>query len=176
MQFVIPETVTTQFHLREGDKVADFGAGRGFFLKPLCNAVGVTGEVHLCEIQRDLVDQVGQQILNEHLPHASVVWCDLEEEKGIPIDDAVLDAAIIVNTLFQIEDKEVAVQEMLRTLRPGGKLFVIDWSDVEKTLGPNVSQMVSTADCEALFTTHGCVLDRSFPAGAHHYGLAFRKL
>lgn len=33
-KFVIPEVVTSQFLLREGDAVADFGAGSGFFLKP----------------------------------------------------------------------------------------------------------------------------------------------
>lgn len=32
-RFVVPDIVATHFHIREGDIIADFGAGSGFFLK-----------------------------------------------------------------------------------------------------------------------------------------------
>ena len=34
-RFVVPEVVSTHFHLKEGDIVADFGAGSGFFSEDL---------------------------------------------------------------------------------------------------------------------------------------------
>ena len=42
-RFVVPEVVSTHFHIKEGDIVADFGAGSGFFLKILSKAVGSEG-------------------------------------------------------------------------------------------------------------------------------------
>lgn len=176
MKFVMPEVVTSQFHLREGDAVADFGAGRGFFLRPLAETVGVEGQVHLCEIQKELVELVGEQIRLAGYQQAQVAWCDLEEAGGIPIADGVLDAAIVVNTLFQIEDKSTALAEMLRTLRSGGKLFVIDWSNTVPGLGPTADHLVTAADCTTLVESVDCVFERDFPAGEHHYGLAFRKV
>lgn len=175
MKFVIPEVVTSQFHLRAGDKVADFGAGRGFFVRPLCDAVTAEGEVFFCEIQKELVEFVGEQIRQSGYGQAKTMWCDLEEPNGIAIADNTLDAGIVVNTLFQFADRETAVVEMLRTIRSGGKCIVIDWTEGVPGLGPGLGQVFGRDDCVCLFERHGCVLDREFPAGEHHYGVAFRK-
>ena len=51
-RFVIPDVVATHFHLKEGDSVADFGAGNGFFLKTLSTAVGPNGKVLLVKFKR----------------------------------------------------------------------------------------------------------------------------
>jgi len=176
MKFVVPEVVTSQFHLREGDSVADFGAGRGFFLRPLADVVGDSGSVYLCEIQKDLIEHVGEQIRLSGYTHAKTAWCDLEENAGIPVADSTFDAGILVNTLFQLEDKQTAIAEMVRTVRPGGKVLVIDWTDTVPGMGPTPDRVVSQGDCTALFESHGCIFEREFDAGAHHYGLAFRKV
>ena len=39
-RFVIPEKVVTHFHIRKGDRVADYGAGSGYFIKILSKLVG----------------------------------------------------------------------------------------------------------------------------------------
>lgn len=176
MKFVMPDIVTSQFLLRPGDTVADFGAGRGFFLRPLCQAVTAEGTVYLCEIQKELVEYIGEQIRLGGLGHAKTMWCDLEESNGIAIEDNTLDVAIVVNTLYQIEDRPVALTEMLRTIRPGGRLMIIDWTDAVPGLGPTPDKILSAAACTNELETLGCVLDREFPAGEHHYGLAFRKV
>lgn len=175
-RFVIPEKAATHFHLREGDKVADFGAGSGYFTKILSKLVGEEGRVYACEIQKNLVESIGDLARRENLNNVSVVWCDMETQNGTKIEDKVLDAAIVVNTLFQIEDKDVAVDEITRTLRSGGKLFVIDWSESFGGLGPQPDAVISENDTRALFEQHGFVYERSFDTGDHHYGIAFRKV
>lgn len=175
-KFVIPEVVVSQFHLREGDKVADFGSGSGFFTKVLSTHVGEEGVVHACEIQKRLVERLGELARAEGLTNVHPLWCDLEEANGIKIADGVLDVALLVNTLFLIEDKETAVREMSRTLRSGGKFFVIDWTESFGGLGPMPDHVVAKATVIQLFEENGYVLEREFEAGAHHYGLAFRKV
>lgn len=156
--------------------MADFGTGRGFFLKPLAEAVTPEGEVYLCEIQKKLVEFLGEQVRLSGYAHAKTMWCDLEEAGGIPIPDDTLDAGILVNTLYQLEDKSAALNEMLRTMRRGAKFLVIDWTTSVAGLGPTADLLVSKEDCTNLFESHGCVFEREFPAGEHHYGLAFRKV
>lgn len=175
-RFVMPEVVATQFHLREGDKVADFGAGSGFFLPILSRTVTATGIVYACEIQKALVDRLGDIVRTQGLGNVHPLWCDLEEMNGIKIESNSLDAAVLINTLFMIEDKDTAVQEMGRTVRSGGKFFVIDWSESFGGLGPTPDHVVSSQSVIALFESHGFVLEREFPSGDHHYGLAFRKV
>jgi ubiquinone/menaquinone biosynthesis C-methylase UbiE len=175
-QFVVPDVVVSQFHLRPGDTVADFGAGSGFFLGPLSKAVTPEGLVYACEIQKSLVDKLGETARLQGLGNIHPLWCDLEEAGGIKIGDRALDVALLINTLFMIEDKETAIKEMGRTLRSGGKFFVIDWTESFAGLGPAPDHVVTAAEATALFESHGFVLEREFPTGAHHYGLAFRKV
>ncbi|MCB9815764.1 methyltransferase domain-containing protein [Candidatus Nomurabacteria bacterium] len=175
-QFVIPEVVSSHFHLKEGDLVADFGAGSGFFLSPLSKAVGDTGRVFACEIQKQLVEKLGETAQAQGLSNIHPLWCDLEEPNGIKISTGELDAAILVNTLFILEDKAAALTEMARTIRSGGKFFIIDWTESFAGMGPQPGQVVTAADATALLESHGFVFEHDFPTGDHHYGLAFRKV
>jgi ubiquinone/menaquinone biosynthesis C-methylase UbiE len=175
-RFVIPDVVVTHFHLREGDIVADYGAGSGFFLSDLDKSVGHSGRVYACEIQKQLVDKIGEQARLSGLGNVHPLWCDLEQAGGIKIADQELDVAILVNTLFLIEDKETAIKEMGRTLRRGGKFFVVDWTESFAGMGPQPDHVIVAEEVKTLFEANGFVFERDFPAGAHHYGLAFRKV
>lgn len=175
-RFVIPEMVITHFHIKEGDVVSDFGAGSGFFLKSLSKAVGENGKVFACEIQKQLVEKLGELARLQGLNNIHPLWCDLEEPKGIKIGNGELDVAILVNTLFMIEDKVTAVQEMARTMRPGGKFFVIDWTESFSGMGPNVKNVITAAEATNLFESNNFIFEREYPTGDHHYGLAFRKV
>jgi len=175
-QFVKPHVVATHFHIREGDVIADFGTGTGFFLPTLSKLVGDTGRVYACEIQKNLVEAVGNQSRQASLSNIQVLWCDLEEPNGIKIADNTLDAGMLVNTLFIIEDRVSAVAEIKRTLRPGAKLFVIDWTESFAGMGPTSDHVIVKDEAIALFEGQGFIFEREYPAGEHHYGIAFRKL
>lgn len=170
-----PEVVSTHFHIRAGDSVADFGAGRGFFVEILADLVGPEGQVYACEIQKNLVEAIGETIRTKGLGNVEALWCDIEALNGTKITDAALDVAIIVNTFFQMEDKDTALSEVSRTLRSGGKLFVVDWSESFGGLGPQPDQVVTEGAARDKCEAAGFVFERSFDAGDHHYGLAFRK-
>lgn len=175
MRFVIPDVVVSHFHIREGDIVADFGAGSGFFAKPLSAAVGTSGVVYACEIQKTLVDSIGKLVANEHLSNVRPVWCDLEKIGGSKIPDGTLDIVIIVNTFFQVEDKLTTIAEMKRVLRPGGKAIVIDWTESWGGIGPAPEQVIVANDTKDLFEGSDFTFETDFDAGDHHYGLTFRK-
>jgi ubiquinone/menaquinone biosynthesis C-methylase UbiE len=173
--FVVPEVVVSHFHITEGDTVADFGAGGGFFLPALARRAG-TGKIYACEIQKKLVEKVSAFARQQGLHTIYPLWCDLEEVNGIKIPSETVDVGILVNTLFQIEQKEQAIREMLRTIRPKGTFVVIDWTDSFGGMGPRSDHVVTQADATTLCEAQGVVLERSFPAGAHHYGLSFKKI
>lgn len=175
-RFVLPDVVATHFLLKEGDKVADFGAGSGFFLAPLSKAVGPTGRVYACEIQRPLVEKIGDLTRVQGLQNVDPIWCDLEEVGGVKIQESSLDAGILVNTLFQIEDKETTIKELRRVLRTGGLLYVIDWSESFGGLGPQAGDVVSPTAAKDLFESNGFHFEREYDAGDHHYGHSYRKV
>ena len=174
-RFVVPEAIATHFHLRAGDKVGDFGSGVGSFMPVLARLVGPSGRVYAVEIQKTLVESLVARARSERISNAEVIWGDLEAENGTKIMSGALDAGIIVNCLFQTEDKSAVIREIVRTLRSGGKLFIVDWSESWGGMGPQIGGVVTEAEARALAETEGLVFERSFDAGDHHYGLAFRK-
>jgi ubiquinone/menaquinone biosynthesis C-methylase UbiE len=175
-RFVDPSTVVTHFHIREGDVVADFGAGSGYYIEPLARLVGQTGKVYACEIQRELVNTIGTLVRSKGLHGVTPLWCDLETIGGSKIADGALDVGLMINVLFQLEDKETALAEVARTVRSGGKFFLIDWTDSFGGLGPHPDQVLSGDTARALIEGKGFVYERTFDAGDHHYGLAFRRI
>jgi ubiquinone/menaquinone biosynthesis C-methylase UbiE len=174
--FVVPDVVVSHFHLKFGDVVADFGAGSGYFLKALSSRVGSSGRVYACEIQKSLVEKISEQVRTLGLSNIYPLWCDLEEVRGIKINDETLDVGVLINTLFQIEDKVVGIAEMARTIRVGGRLILIDWTDSAGGMGPAPDHVITAHAAAALCEASGFVLEKEFPAGSHHYGLAFRKV
>lgn len=174
-RFVIPSVVTSHFHLRFGDHVADLGAGSGYFTECLAAAVGDTGHVYACEIQRDLIQKIGDLARRKGLANVHPLWCDLEEQNGVKIADDSLDAVIMVNTLFQLEDKTSAFSEVDRILKSGGKFFVIDWTESFSGLGPQPVQVCPEASARSLAESANFSFERSFDAGDHHYGIALKK-
>lgn len=175
-KFVVPDVVVTQLHLKEGDKIADFGAGSGFFLKSLSMAVGPAGKVYACEIQKPLVEKLGDFARLQGLANVATLWCDLEEMGGVKLAANQLDAGILVNTLFQLQLKDVALDEMYRVLRPGGVLHIIDWSESFGGAGPRPQDVITEEAAIRLCESRHFVFERSFPAGDHHYGFTVRKI
>lgn len=175
-RFVDPTIVASHFHIREGDVVADFGAGSGYFVEILARLVGSSGRVYACEIQKELVEKIGMLARSKGLHMVDPLWCDIEVKGGAKIPDGAVDIAIMVNTFFQLEEKYTALSEVSRILRSGAKFFMIDWSESFGGIGPAPDQVITAKDAQALAETSGFVFERSFDAGDHHYGLAFRKI
>ena len=175
-RFMSPEMVVTHFHIREGDTVADYGAGGGFYTPLLSEKVGSTGCVYACDIQKELVEKIGTFARTQGLSNVHPLWCDIEVSLGLKIADGVVDVGLLINTLFQLEDKKTALLEIARTIRKGGKLCVVDWSDSFGGLGPQELQVVTQSDAQAHIEECGFVFEQTFDAGDHHYGISFRKI
>ena len=175
-RFAAPELILSHFHVRDGDLVGDFGSGAGTFLPGLSKKVGESGRVFACEIQRGLVDKIGTLIHAQSLRNVDPLWCDLEAEGGIKISDGILDVAIVINTLYQYEERERAIAEKHRTMRSGGVVYVVDWEDSFGGIGPHPDCVICKQMAIDLFEAAGFILEREYPAGEHHYGLAFRVL
>jgi ubiquinone/menaquinone biosynthesis C-methylase UbiE len=173
--FMDPRAVITHFHLHVGDVVADFGAGVGNYVDALSAAVGPSGRIYACEIQKNIITRLTSHIHERRLGNVHPVWCDLEAHEGTKLRSGLLDAGMIINTLFQIEDKKTALLEMARVIRKGGKLFVVDWSDSFGGMGPQPGHVIKKEALLPLLENAGFTFERDFPAADHHYGIALRR-
>jgi len=193
MTFSDPQKNIQQFGLIEGMKVADLGAGSGAYTVAAARQVGNSGRVYAVEIQKELLSRIkssadgaaNQVSVSSRKESASsdsmrkvfygatnveVIWGDIESLGGTKIKDALIDAVIVSNVLFQIEDKKGLVEEAKRILKPKGRVLVVDWKDSFGGMGPHADHVVSEQSAKKLFEESGFSLERSIPAGDHHYG------
>lgn len=171
--FSSPQENVLQLGLREGMKVGDFGAGSGHYARAVAAVVGYGGKVYAIDIQEDVLKHIK---LNAHAHHQSVIktiWGDIEKSGGTHLREATLDAVILANALFQIDDRPGLLEEMKRVLKPGGKLMVVDWAGSYGGIGPRPEQVVSEHSAEDFFINGGFHKVKSFRAGPHHYGIIF---
>ena len=103
--FTNPEQNILHLGLTEGMRVADFGAGTGFYSKACSPKVGYSGKVYAIEVQKDLVKKLESEIKQWGFSNIECIWGDIERRGGTKIADRSMDAVIISNVLFQAEDK-----------------------------------------------------------------------
>ncbi|MDE2188605.1 MAG: class I SAM-dependent methyltransferase [Patescibacteria group bacterium] len=172
--FSDPDKNLAQLGLGEGMKVVDLGAGTGYYSIPAAHRVGTTGHVYAVEVQKDLLDKLRSNANAEKVHNIEVVHGVIDSIGGTKLRDGIVDRAILSNTLFQIEekDRDNLVLEIKRLLKSGGKILVVDWLP-GSPLSPKIC--VSRMTAENIFTKNGFVLEKSFNAGDHHYGLVFTR-
>lgn len=173
--FSDPENNIKQFSLTPGMMVADFGSGSGFYSIAAAKAVAPSGKVFAVDIQKGLLEKLKNGARQNHISNIDIVWGDLEHLGGTKLRENSMDAIMICNLFFQIENKDALCLEAKRILRPNSRVMVIDWAGSFGGVGPLEKDVISKIKMTELFLDHGFVLDREIAAGAEHYGLIFRK-
>lgn len=156
-------------------KVADFGSGSGAYVLAIAEALVGSGRVYAIDIQKDLLRRTKNEAEKRGYKNVEILWADLEVPGGSKIADNALELVLISNLLFQIEDKRAAMAEAKRIVRPNGRVAVIDWYESFGGLGPHKDDVVKKEDVLTLARAVELTFVKEFPAGAHHYGLLFRK-
>ncbi|MDX6286983.1 MAG: hypothetical protein QOG53_2468 [Frankiales bacterium] len=97
-------------------RALELGCGTGFFLLNLKQA-GVLSEAHVTDISPGMVDVA--------VRNAKALGFEIEgrvaDAESLPYDDATFDLVVGHAVLHHIPDVELALREVLRVLRPGGR-------------------------------------------------------
>lgn len=173
--FLNPSATLRAAGVDEGMKVADFGAGSGFFTRAAARLVGEGGVVWAVDIHRDLLPRLKNLAKAEGLKNVEIVHGDVEVVGGSNLPANTFDFCIATNILFSIEHKHECAAEIRRILKMGGKALVVDWSDSFGGMGPHEKHVLDEAAAKKLFEHNGFAFERSVAAGAYHWGLIVRK-
>jgi ubiquinone/menaquinone biosynthesis C-methylase UbiE len=171
--FSNPELNVAKLGLKDGMKVADFGAGTGMYSKAAAQRVGPNGKVYAIEVQKDLVKKLENDIKIWKLSNIECIWGDIEKKHGTKIADGTIDAVIISNVLFQAEDKLGLIDEAKRVLGKDGKVLLIDWADSFGGMGPTPLHIINQQKAIEIFSSRGFKFSENVVVSDHHYGIIF---
>jgi|SRR3989344_837194 len=173
--FSNPEKILIQFGLAESLHVADFGAGAGYYAMLISEKVGKTGKVYAIDIRKELLERLANMAEKEGRDNIEIICGNVEKEGDTSLPDASVDAVVIANTLFAMEDRAGAAKEAKRILKKKGRVLLVEWADSFAGMGPHRDHVVKKEEAEKIFTDAGFSFERELEAGDHHYGLVFRK-
>ncbi|MCD5384407.1 MAG: methyltransferase domain-containing protein [Candidatus Pacebacteria bacterium] len=174
-RFMDPFKIVQLFGLQEGYKFADFGSGTGAFVLAAAPLVGNTGTVLAIDIQKDALLKLKDTVIQNEYPNTKFLWCDFENLGATQLPDESIDVALISNTLFQLDDRAGALREAYRVMKDSGNLYIIDWTDSFKGMGPDKDLIIVSDQASRIAQDAGFKLVNSFTPGEHHYGLHFKK-
>ena len=121
-----------QAAVRPGMKVLDVAGGTADLSREFARRVGASGEVWLTDINMSMLRIGRDRMLDDGRVQPALV-CDAEK---LPFPSAYFDRVSVAFGLRNMTHKDVALAEMVRVLKPGGKLLVLEFSHVWKPLEP----------------------------------------
>jgi len=113
-----------------GMKVLDIAGGTGDLGLAFSKKVGTTGMVVHTDINEEMLKTGRDRLVDLNVVLPTLV-CDAEK---LPFADASFDRVSVAFGLRNMTHKEVALEEMCRVLKPGGKLLILEFSKVAAPL------------------------------------------
>ncbi|KAF1007709.1 MAG: Ubiquinone/menaquinone biosynthesis C-methyltransferase UbiE [Luteibacter sp.] len=118
--------------VRKGDRVLDLAGGTGDIAALLRPIVGDDGEIVIGDINAAMLG-VGRNRLTDRGLVSGLRWSQMNAE-ALPFPDNSFDAITIAFGLRNVTNKEKALADMQRVLKPGGRLLVLEFSKVSSPL------------------------------------------
>ncbi|MCB1699594.1 MAG: bifunctional demethylmenaquinone methyltransferase/2-methoxy-6-polyprenyl-1,4-benzoquinol methylase UbiE [Pseudomonadales bacterium] len=131
--------------VRRGNSVLDIAGGTGDLAARFADIVGADGKVVLADINESML-KVGRDKLLDTGQFGNLEFVQADAQ-SLPFPDDSFDCITIAFGLRNVTDKDAALRSMLRVLKPGGRLLVLEFS---KPANPLLSKAYDTYSFKVL--------------------------
>jgi predicted methyltransferase len=141
-QWQHPDQIMDALGVAEGSIVAELGAAGGWFTLRLARRVGPNGLVYAEDIQRPMLDAITRRMQNENLSNVKTVLGTASDPR-LP---GGIDAVLIADAFREMDDPSdrsvivTLLRNVVRALKPEGRLGIVDWTPGGGGPGPAASQ------------------------------------
>ena len=158
--------------IAEASRVADLGAGGGWFTIRLAKRVGPNGVVYAEDIQREMIESIKRRVQFERLTNVQTVL-GAPDQPNLP---GRLDAVLIVDAYPQFRDPVKLLRQVREALAPAGRVGIVDFKkEGAGGPGPDIRERLDPESIKRDAAAAGLRLRRHETFLRYQYLLVFER-
>ena len=134
-----PDQIMDALGIADGAVVADLGAGGGWFTVRIARRVGPNGLVLAEDIQTQMIESINRRVQREGLRNVRTILGTADDPR---LPEGKVDAVLIVNAYYEVENPITLLHNVARALSPKGRLGIIDFTKDGGGPGPPMDERV----------------------------------
>jgi SAM-dependent methyltransferase len=167
-----PQQILDALGVADAAVVADVGAGSGWFTVRLARRVGPNGLVYAQDVQPEMLAAITRRVQREGLRNVRPV---LGRGSDPQLPAGRLDGILLVGVVHEIEDRVALFANLARSLKPAGRLGVVDFRPGNSGPGPDAADRLPAATIAVEATQAGLRLQREETFLPFQYFLIFGR-
>ena len=165
-----PHEVMQALAIKEGEVIADIGAGSGYFTFRVARHVGSGGRVYAVDVSPEMIRHLHARVREFGLLNVSPILAPPDD----PLVPQPVDRFLIVDVWHHVDDQAGYLARMKKHLKPGGQVVMIDFHKRALPVGPPEAMKIAREDLLAQMKTHGFELVTEHTFLPYQYFLVFR--
>lgn len=132
-----PDIIFDELMLKQGDVFLDIGCGAGDYSIHASKIIGDSGKVYAVDRQEKSTAVLRERVEELGIKNIKVSASDIT--KTLPIKDRSIDVCLIATVLHALDFdkyKENIFKELMRVLKPSGRLAIIECGKKDLSFGP----------------------------------------
>ncbi len=118
-----PQGVVEKLSIARGSRVADLGAGGGYFTWHLAKAVGARGTVYAVDVEEKAINMIFKEMVSRGTPNVRPVRAEPHDPR-LP---EPVDLVFSCDVYHQMNDRVAYFRSLASSLRPGGRVAILDF-------------------------------------------------
>lgn len=168
LQWLPPAEVVQRLALRSGTRVADIGAGTGYFSIPIARAVGNTGQVFAIDVQQEMLNMLQAKL------EAGAVPNNISLHRGdaaqVPLPHHSVDLVFLANIWHEVDSHSAVLKEAARLLSAEGRIAILDWRpEMPSPPGPPQHHRIGADEASKTLSANGFEVLSSSTLGQFSY-------
>jgi ubiquinone/menaquinone biosynthesis C-methylase UbiE len=119
-----PDEIIRTMGVKNGDVVADVGAGTGYFTRRLAKAVAPSGRVYAVDIQPEMLTLLKENVEKAGIRNVVPVLGEVDNPK---LPKASLDWILIVDVYHELQQPRATLARMREALKPRGRVALVEY-------------------------------------------------
>jgi len=145
-----PDYILEKLQMEKPGVIVEIGAGSAFFSIAFFQKFEPS-ILYACDISEVMINWVKE---NVSLKYPNIIPVKTEEH-NVPLDDGIADLVFMINLHHELENPSLSIEEAFRILKPGGKIFIVDWKKKDMSEGPPVKIRYSPEKVKKQMVTAG---------------------